>query len=132
MKKKLYQEPSTKSKQEEVDTLRLNFIESVPKHLLDKNKQLTLECFLWYLKLDPKNNIATFLNMLTTATPNICSEKLIDFMQESIIKDFSKFPEEQKELQSQINILIAQQSIYPQNTIQQPQTSREQSCFPDR
>jgi hypothetical protein len=67
-----------------------------------------------------------FLNLLTTAIPNICSKELIDFMKE-YIKDFSESPQKQEELQSDINILIAQQNTYPQTS----EKTSKQSCFLD-
>jgi hypothetical protein len=39
----------TKSEREKIDILRQNFKKFTPPHLLNKNQELTLESFLWYL-----------------------------------------------------------------------------------
>ena len=124
-----YQELSKKSEQEAIDTFRLSPQNFIPKELFT-NERLNIKFVEYYLNQNPEHDINSLLTFLVELKPNICSKELISFLEKVITKHFTKDSQEQTKLTK-----IKSLNTYPQNTIQQPQTSEktsEQSCFPDR
>jgi hypothetical protein len=122
------EENFTKSEREKIDTLRLSPQNFIPKELFT-NERLNIKFVEYYLNQNPKHDINSLLTFLVELKPNICSKELISFLEEFITKHFTKDSQEQTKLTK-----IKSLNIYPQNTIQQPQTSEKtskQSCFLD-
>ena len=63
-----------KTQQEETDTLRFNFMESVPKELLEEGK-LGTKFLKHYLLNTPNSDIYSFIRIIETARQNITLTK---------------------------------------------------------
>ena len=115
-----------KTQQEETDTLRFNFMKSVPKELLEEGK-LGIKFLKHYLLNTPNSNIYSFIRIIQTARQNITLTtelaKLIEC--EKSIQERTRVPPtiEERITAAQLTALEQRRggSFFPQNVVTAPE-----------
>ena len=115
-----------KTQQEETDTLRFNFMESVPKELLEEGK-LGTKFLKHYLLNTPNSDIYSFIRIIETARQNITlTKELVQLIEcAKSIQERTRVPPtiEERITAAQLTALEQRRggSFFPQNVVTAPE-----------
>ena len=115
-----------KTQQEETDTLRFNFMESVPKELLEEGK-LGLKFLEYYLLNTLDSDIYSFIRIIETARQNITlTKELVQLIEcAKSIQERTRVPPtiEERITAAQLTALEQRRggSFFPQNVVTAPE-----------
>ena len=115
-----------KTQQEETDTLRFNFMKSVPKELLEEGK-LGIKFLKHYLLNTPNSNIYSFIRIIQTARQNITlTTELAQLIEcAKSIQERTRVPPtiEERITAAQLTALEQRRggSFFPQNVVTAPE-----------